>query len=310
MPTEFDPVARHAARRPRALRVALPIGLAIASVAALWVVTGIPPVEEAVEPPKPTTAIALPGVEVAAAPVADPCADQGVIDALAAGDDERVIAAFGGGAPFRDSVVKGTAPCISLAEPARLWVVVNKVHALSPVDYAPASLQAANVTTTTTSRQMRSDAAAALDAMAQTLDSEGPGELGINNGYRSYTLQVATYASHVESKGQGGADAVSARPGFSEHQTGLAIDVVACTPRCGSIEAFGRTEQSAWVSANAWRFGFVVRYEDGATGMTGYTAEPWHLRYIGPQLAAAYHDGGYHTLEEFFGLPPAPDYTH
>jgi hypothetical protein len=70
-----------------------------------------------------------------------------------------------------------------------------------------------------------------------------------------------------------------------------------------------RTAQGAWVAANAWRFGFIVRYEDGQTAITGYEAEPWHLRYIGPELAQVYHDGGFHTLEDFFGLPAAPGYV-
>ena len=60
--------------------------------------------------------------------------------------------------------------------------------------------------------------------------------------------------------------------------------------------------------AHAWEFGWIIRYEDGYTPVTGYSPEPWHLRYIGPELAAAYHDGGWHTLEEFFGLAAAPGY--
>ena len=62
------------------------------------------------------------------------------------------------------------------------------------------------------------------------------------------------------------------------------------------------------MAENGWRYGFIVRYEPGQTAVSGYDSEPWHLRYIGPQLAAAYHDGGFHTLEAFFGLPAAPNY--
>jgi len=119
---------------------------------------------------------------------------------------------------------------------------------------------------------------------------------------------VRTYNGHVRSEGQQHADAASARAGHSEHQTGLALDLVACSP-CGGIEAFGATPQGEWVAAHAWEYGFIVRYESGATGVTGYMPEPWHLRYIGRELAAVYHHGGFHTLEEFFGLPAAPDYT-
>ena len=72
--------------------------------------------------------------------------------------------------------------------------------------------------------------------------------------------------------------------------------------------AIGGTPQSDWIAENAWRYGFIVRYEQGRTATTGYSAEPWHLRFIGRELAGAYADGGFHTLEEFFGLEPAPDY--
>src|SRR5690606_5906481 len=98
--------------------------------------------------------------------------------------------------------------------------------------------------------------------------------------------------------------------GFSEHQTGLSLDVVACSNGCGEIEAFGGTAESAWIAEHAWEHGFIVRYEDGVSDTTGYVPEPWHLRYIGPALAAAYHESGCHSLEEFFGLPAAPDYAH
>ena len=102
---------------------------------------------------------------------------------------------------------------------------------------------------------------------------------------------------------------LAARPGHSEHQTALAVDVFACDPGCGSSEQFGGTALSAWVVENGWQYGWIVRYEDGYTPITGYDPEAWHLRYIGPELGAAYHAGGFHTLEEFFGLPAAPGYV-
>jgi D-alanyl-D-alanine carboxypeptidase len=104
------------------------------------------------------------------------------------------------------------------------------------------------------------------------------------------------------------ADRSSARPGFSEHQSGLAGDVVGCDGSCGSLDDLAGTAQGQWIVAHAWEYGWITRYEDGYTPVTGYIPEPWHLRYIGPELARAYHDGGWHTLEEFFGLPAAPTY--
>lgn len=290
--------------------IALPVGLAVTALGALWALADAPAEAAPIVPPTPVTALQVPAVELDAVAAVDPCSDASVTDALAAGDDEQVIAAFGGATEFRDAVVEGNAPCISLTDPERTWVVVNKAHALEPADYEPADMVEASVQMTTESHLIRQDAASALADMAETLASAGAGELGMNNAYRSYALQVSNYTGQVAASGQANAELGSARPGFSEHQTGLAVDVVACSSACGGIDAFGGTPESDWVTAHAWEYGFIVRYEAGATGTTGYDPEPWHLRYVGPSLAAAYHEGGFHTLEEFFGLPAAPDYAH
>ncbi len=301
---------RHASRRPLALTLALPVGVAVTAIGALWALADAPAAIEPVLPPIPHVAAALPGVDFAGVDAANPCAGAGVADALAADDDEAVIDAFGGGEAFREAVAVGNAPCISVSDPARIWVVVNKVDPLNPVDYEPSPLSSPALQKTTLSKSLRTDAATALDEMATALRNSGAGAIGMNNGYRSHWLQTRVHASHVSSRGQEGADRVSARPGFSEHQTGLSLDVVSCSRGCGEIGAFGGTSESDWIAAHAWEYGFIVRYEEGETGTTGYVPEPWHLRYIGPQLAAAYHDGGFRTLEEFFGLPAAPDYAH
>lgn len=301
---------RHASRRSRILTVALPIGLAVTALGALWALADVPAAVEAEPPPMPVVAVQLPGVEVGGVIAADPCADPVVTDALVAGDDEAAIAAFGGGAAFRDAVAAGNAPCISLSDPARTWLVVNKTRPLQPLDFEPASLSGVDLAATTPSDLLRADARDGLSALARDADASGAGSIGINNGYRSYNLQVSTYSGFVASVGVAGADQGSARAGFSEHQTGLAVDVVACDDACGDIDSFGGTTQAAWAAEHAWEYGFIVRYESGASDRTGYMPEPWHLRFVGTQLAAAYHEGGYHTLEEFFELPAAPDYAH
>lgn len=303
------PHAQHAAPRSPIQGPALPVGLAVTALGILLSLAS-PAASTTVEPtrlPEPAAVAQVPSVDVAQTAAADPCAEPSVQDALAAGDDGAVIAGFGGGAAFRAAVIAGNAPCISLSDPARVWVVVNKKRPLDPADFAPADLVGVPLQTTTPSGQVRADVADAVARMAAAAD-EAAGRLGANNGYRSYGLQVTTYASHVHEQGQAEADAGSARPGHSEHQTGLAVDVVACGAGCGGLDGFGGTPQSDWVAANAWRYGFIVRYEDGGSPVTGYAPEPWHLRYVGVDLATAYHDGGHHTLEEFFGLPPAPDY--
>lgn len=236
------------------------------------------------------------------------CDAPAVTAALASGSDADVIAAFGGADAFRAAVAGGAAPCVSLSDARHLWVVVDKKRPLDPLDFEPASVAAPASMQRTVDGRLVPDAANALTALVAAAAKEGAGAIGLNSAYRSFASQTRTYNGYVDSMGRDQADQQSARPGYSEHQTGLATDVAACDNGCGTIESFGGTPQGAWTAANAWRFGFIVRYEPGQTAITGYEAEAWHLRYIGPDLAKAYHDGGYHTLEEFFGLPAAPGY--
>ena len=290
---------------------ALPFGVAVTAIGVLFSLGSAPIAPSDAAPmPEPAAVMQVPAVQVGATTAADPCADAAVQQALKNGDDAATIAGFGGATAFREAVVAGNAPCISLSDPARLWVVVNKGRPLNPPEYEPRDLTSVPLQMTTPSGRVRADVAAAVGRMADAAEAAGVGRIGANNGYRSYGLQVTTYESHVRSQGQQDADAGSARPGHSEHQTGLAIDVVACGDGCGGLDGFGSTAQSDWVAAHAWEHGFIVRYEQVGTPVTGYAPEPWHLRYVGPDLAAAYHEGGYHTLEEFFGLPAAPDYAH
>lgn len=240
---------------------------------------------------------------------ADLCGTPAFTEALASGSDADAIAAAGGAEPFRSAVATGAAPCVDLHAADRIWVVVNKLNALDPIDYWPEPQARAEGVDRTSGGHMRADVAAALSQLVTAARDEGAGEIGVNSGFRSYERQVSTYRTYVGQLGQRNADLTSARPGHSEHQTGLAVDVVACDGGCGTIERFGGTVQSDWVAANAHRFGFIVRYGDGDTATTGYEYEPWHLRFIGTDLATRYAEGGYRTLEDFFGLPPAPEYA-
>ncbi len=237
------------------------------------------------------------------------CDDPELTEALASGTDAEVIAAAGGGEAFRAAVAGGDAPCLDLADAGRVWVVANKRRPLDPIDYWPTpQAQPTGIRVVSGGGWLRADAAAALDGLAAAIVADGAGRLGVDSAFRPYRYQVDLYNGYVASRGQAAADLRSARPGHSEHQTGLAVDVVACGSGCGSHDGFKGTSQAQWLVDNAWRHGFIVRYEDGATDVTGYAWEPWHLRFIGVELAEAYHDGGYRTLEGFFGLDPAPDY--
>ncbi|WP_051191757.1 M15 family metallopeptidase [Microbacterium luticocti] len=260
--------------------------------------TSLPPV---------TTEQSAPLVEVASL---DVCDIPAFTTALAAHDDAAAIRAAGGADEFRTAVAEGRAPCVSLSDPAHAWVVVDKLRPFDPIDYTPSPLTVPDKVRSIVGGELRADAAAALTRMVAAARADGAGEIALQSGYRSYKTQKQSYGVQVDMRGTEKADLVSARPGYSEHQSGLTGDVVACNGGCGTLDDLAGTPQGDWIVAHAWQYGWIVRYEKGHTGVTGYLPEPWHLRYIGTELATAYHDGGFHTLEEFFGLPAAPDYAH
>lgn len=188
----------------------------------------------------------------------------------------------------------------SLTDPASPWVVVNKLRPLNPVDYAPSDLVSAG-----NGQEMRAEAASQLKKMQAAASAEGLNFYAAS-GYRSYQTQVAAYTSMVNSGGQAYADSLSARPGYSEHQTGWAVDLG--TGSCSIDNCFATTPAGQWVSTNAYKFGFLLRYPKGLQSITGYDWESWHYRYIGVELATELHKTGTLTLEQFFNLPPAPNY--
>lgn len=200
----------------------------------------------------------------------------------------------------------------SLSDPASIWVVVNKQRQLQPKEYTPSTLRAPNIPLRLTAKDsemlLRSDAATALESMAKTAKSEAGLQLMLSSGYRSYSFQVNLYNRYVSQQGQASADAQSARPGYSEHQTGLAADLEPASRTCEVDQCFANTPEGKWLAANAYRFGFIIRYTQDKTSVTGYEYEPWHVRYVGTDLAQQMHQQGVETLEEFFGLPAAPDY--
>ncbi|MFG6492621.1 M15 family metallopeptidase [Microbacterium sp. P03] len=268
-------------------------------------------VEASIPSTVPVPAESLPAPTISGAPATvDLCASADFTAALASGDDAATIAAAGGAEMFRQSVAAGTAPCVSLADPTRTWLVVNKTRPYDPTGYAPSPLALPAGVQSIVGGELRADAAASLSSMAAAAAAAGVGEIALESGYRSYQTQVTSYGNQVSQNGAAEADLSSARPGYSEHQSGLTGDLVACDGGgCGTLDDLAATAQGQWLTANAWQYGWITRYEDGRTDITGYMPEPWHLRYIGVDLAKAYHDGGWHTLEEFFGLPAAPTYV-
>ncbi|WP_241972678.1 M15 family metallopeptidase [Cryobacterium cryoconiti] len=196
----------------------------------------------------------------------------------------------------------------SLDDPASIWVVVDKTRPLNPADYSPSDLVEVPVAHVWTPL-LRREAADAVVALFAAFEAETGLQFQSQSAYRSYATQVDLYAGDVAANGQAVADTSTARPGTSEHQTGLAIDISALPGNCSLAACFGDTVQGQWLAQNAWRFGFLLRYPADKVEITGYAYEPWHFRFIGTELAAEMHSVGVTTLEEFFGLPAAPGYN-
>lgn len=188
-----------------------------------------------------------------------------------------------------------------------LWWIVNKTRPLEPAAYAPDDLVVPGVPLRNNAGNnetlLRKEAALSLEKMTAAAKQDGL-LIMLASGYRSYQLQVSVYNANVQKYGQAGADKQSARPGTSEHQTGLAADLGSTTRQCEIEQCFGNMPEGKWLMANAYKFGFLLRYPDGKQSVTGYENEPWHYRYVGFELATELNKQSVKTLEEFFGIIP------
>lgn len=192
-------------------------------------------------------------------------------------------------------------------QPGSLWWIVNKTRPLNPATYAPDDLTIPQiplrVSAGDSEMRLRKEPALALEQLVQAAKKEKI-NLMLASGYRSYQLQVAVYNANVQKYGQAGADKQSARPGTSEHQTGLAADLEPTTKQCEVEQCFGDLPEGKWLVANAYKHGFVIRYPENKEKITGYEYEPWHIRYVGIDLSTEMHTQSTPTLEEFFNLTP------
>ena len=195
----------------------------------------------------------------------------------------------------------------SIDDPASIWVVSNKLRPLSPVDFAPSDLSMPEGVENEFSQPLREPAARAVEGFVAAAAAAGH-EVRIISAYRDYATQVTLYDTYVARDGQAAADTYSARPGHSEHQTGLVVDLDD-HGECYLAACFGETPAGVWLAEHAAEHGFIVRYPEGEQEVTGFMPEPWHFRYVGVELAQEMRASGTPTLEEFFGLPPAPDYA-
>ena len=158
-------------------------------------------------------------------------------------------------------------------------LIVNKTYSV-PKDYNPGSLT--------------SEAKNAFDEMQKAASVDNI-KLWIASGFRSYSLQTSLYNNYVLKDGKTKADTYSARPGHSEHQTGLAMDLNIID------SSFEGTPEAIWIEKNCYKYGFIIRYPKGKEEITGYKYEPWHVRYLGKELSEKVYNSG-KTLEEYLNI--------
>jgi D-alanyl-D-alanine carboxypeptidase len=156
---------------------------------------------------------------------------------------------------------------------------------------------------------MREEAAVATVELATAMAEAGKGTLILNSGFRTYKNQQGLYNRTRDTRGLAVAEKLSARPGHSEHQLGLAADFSAKGQGCVIMVCFGKTEAGIWLAENAHAYGFILRYPRGYRTITGFQYEPWHFRYVGVELASEMKTIGTKTLEEFWRLQIAPTYS-
>jgi D-alanyl-D-alanine carboxypeptidase len=194
---------------------------------------------------------------------------------------------------------------LAAAAPARadnvgnLQFLVNKTHTLKS-DYVPSDMvYMSNYMDAGSGVMMRRDAAVAMGRMAKDAANQGVSSLYALSGYRSYSTQSWLYDNEISTfrsmgypynKAVALAAAQVAPPGASEHQTGLAMDFETYENGYSLDEDFGNTVAGKWLAANAWKYGFILRYDEGWAETTGYAYEPWHIRYVGRDHAARIYE--------------------
>lgn len=183
-----------------------------------------------------------------------------------------------------------------------ILVLVNKNRNL-PSDYVPDDLVFPNVRFTfegfDEKKQMRKEAAEALEELFKAAEEEGIYLFAVS-GYRSYNRQKYLFDTRAARDGFEEANKLTAYPGQSEHQTGLAMDVSCQSVGFDLTQKFGQTVEGIWLKENAHKFGFIIRYQEDKVDITGYSYEPWHIRYVGKEAAKEIYERNI-TLEEYLG---------
>ncbi len=187
--------------------------------------------------------------------------------------------------------------------PSSKTVLVNRKYLL-PASYVPANLVEPkvrfNFSYSSDKRKLRKVAADALERLFAAGEKENVILYGIS-GYRSYARQKQIYDRNVATRGVEATNAVSAKPGSSEHQTGLTIDVSAQSVAYRLDQSFGDTKEGKWLAKHAHLYGYIIRYPYGKAKVTGYSYEPWHIRFVGKTVATYLYENNL-TMEEYYGV--------
>ncbi|RZU62441.1 M15 family metallopeptidase [Zhihengliuella halotolerans] len=181
-----------------------------------------------------------------------------------------------------------------LRDPASTAVLVNASRPLDPVDHVPNHLEPV----TGSGHELVPEAAAATRELIEAAASAGH-FLAVESGYRSYTRQAELFDQYSARYGEAYASRISAEPGTSEHQLGLAVDLGLTSGLCSLQACFGDTEAGQWIAEHAGEYGFIIRYPEGSEELTGYSYEPWHLRYLGEATTADFAASKAGTYEEY-----------
>lgn len=173
-------------------------------------------------------------------------------------------------------------------------ILVNKYISL-PEDYVPNNLEPLNEKYAINGMKLTKEAKKAFEDMSEDASKENLKIIAMST-YRSYTYQNILYNKYKKQDGQEEADKYSARPGHSEHQTGLAVDIYNQTT---SYTEFEKTKEFTWMQENAYKYGFILRYPKDKIKQTGYQYESWHYRYVGAEIAEYIHKNNI-TYDEYY----------
>lgn len=177
-------------------------------------------------------------------------------------------------------------------------VLVNKYHYLGST-FVPELVRMGSSYANYSSAYLEPTAYEWFTRMVDDARKEGL-QLYCVSAYRSYSYQSTLYQRYVRQDGRELADTYSARPGYSEHQTGLAVDINTAS----RSSHFENTAQYQWLAENSWKYGFILRYPQDKEDITGFTFEPWHYRYVGQELAKAVYESGL-TYDEYVASQPS-----